>query len=79
MKLELNTNGAWRVVLSGLSIDCYEDAERFATAKVAAAQLAAISAATTRKPIRWRLVRADGRVVARCHDGGPWRDVEATE
>ena len=57
MRLELNTNGAWRTVLSGLSRQDKEAEDQYLDAITAAAMLARISAATERKPIAWRLTR----------------------
>lgn len=75
MKLELNTNGSWRTVLSGLSRHDKEAEDQYLDALTAAATLARISAATTRKPIAWRLTsEADGRVLQRCQGDGGWVD-----
>lgn len=75
MKLELNTNGAWRTVLTGLSRHDKEAEDRYLGALTAAAMLATISAATTKKPIAWRLVsEADDRVLQRCQGDGGWVD-----
>lgn len=78
MRLELNSNGAWRVVLTGLSRhdkaaeDCYLDA------RTAAAMMADLSnpKRERRGGITWRLVdETTGRVVARC-DAGGWTEVQ---
>ena len=75
MRLELNTNGAWRTVLSGLSRQDKEAEDQYLDAITAAAMLARISAATERKPIAWRLTsEIDGRVLQRCQGDGGWVD-----
>lgn len=76
MKLELNTNGAWRTVLSGLGRQDKDAEDRYLDARTAADMLARISAATTKKPISWRLTsEADGRVIERCEGDHGWVDV----
>lgn len=75
MRLELNTNGAWRTVISGLSRHDKESEDRYLDALTAARMLAEISLATNDGPrsIKWRLVsEADGSVVELCGDDG-WR------
>jgi hypothetical protein len=70
MKLELNTNGAWRTVLRGLAEGLNK--QQFDQAKEAAATLARISTQLDRKPQSWRLVsEATERVVEVC-DGHGW-------
>jgi len=74
MKLELNTNGAWRTVLSGLQ----DDTDETLDALTAAGVLAEISnpGRERKRGITWRLVdETTGRVVARC-DAGGWTEVE---
>ena len=79
MKLELNTNGAWRTVLTGLSRHDKEAEDRYLDALTAARMLAEVSAhgqTGRRRGIEWRLVdETTGRVVARCDVGG-WTEVE---
>jgi hypothetical protein len=76
MKLELNTNGAWRTVLTGLGRQDKEAEDRYLDARTAADMLARISAATAKKPISWRLTsEADGRVIERCEGDHGWVDV----
>lgn len=76
MKLELNTNGAWRTAIRGLSCHDKEAEDRYLDALTAASTLATISAATAKKPIAWRLTsEADGRVLQRCQGDGGWVDV----
>ena len=76
MKLELNTNGSWRTVLSGLSRQDKEAEDQYLDALTAAAMLATISAATAKRPIAWRLVsEADGKVIQRCEGDAGWQDV----
>lgn len=65
MRLELNTNGAWRLVLAGL---CGQQIDR---ARDAAATLAALD--TGKRPHVWRLVDYDGSVVAHCDGPAGWR------
>jgi hypothetical protein len=78
MKLELNTNGAWRTVLRGLSNNLQP--EQLAEAKQAAATLARIDAATNRRPQSWRLVsEADDKVIERCTGDDGWVQASAME
>lgn len=78
MRLELNTNGAWRVVLSGLSQHDDVSTDRYLIARDAAWMLSKISGETNRRPITWRLVsEADGSVVEMCGDEG-WRPAYRT-
>lgn len=75
MKLELNTNGAWRTVLSGLGP---HDEDQLIDARTAAAVLADASnpKRERKRGITWRLVdETTGRVVARC-DAGGWTEVQ---
>jgi len=75
MKLELNTNGAWRTVIRGLSRHDEEADDQYLDALTAARMLAEISYSTNdgRRFIKWRLVsEADGSVVELCGDEG-WR------
>lgn len=65
MRLELNTSGAWRLLLSGLA---GQQTER---AREAAAALAALD--TDLRPHRWRLVDYDGSVIAYCDGPAGWR------
>lgn len=66
MKLELNTAGAWKVVLRGLAAG--PDLE---AAKEAAHTLARIDAELHRRPLTWRLVsEATERAVAHCGPEG---------
>lgn len=78
MRLELNTNGAWRTVLTGLARHDKEAEDRYLDALTAAAMLAAISVhgqVGKRRGIEWRLVsEADGRVIQRCTGDGGWVD-----
>lgn len=68
MKLEINTNGAWRTVLHGL-----QAGPALEEAKAAAAAIARIDGELSRKPLKWRLAsEADGRVLAYCELTG-WR------
>lgn len=79
MKLELNTNGAWRVVLTGLSRHDKAAEDSYLDARTAAAMLADLSNPTRerRGGISWRLVDERGRVVARCSgDGYGWVDAQ---
>jgi hypothetical protein len=76
MKLELNTNGAWRTVLSGLGRESLDAEDQLNDAKTAAAMLAIISASKSKRPIAWRLTsEADGRVIERCEGDHGWMDV----
>ena len=76
MKLELNTNGAWRVVLTGLSRHDKAAEDSYLDAMTAARMLAEVSAhgqTGKRRGIAWRLVsEADGRVIERCTGDGGW-------
>jgi len=75
MRLELNTNGAWRVVLRGLHTSTPAGVTALREAKCAAATLADLSNPdrAQRAGITWRLVsEADGSVVELCGDDG-WR------
>lgn len=77
MKLELNTNGAWRTVLTNLGGRSLEAEDQLADARTAAAILAEISnpKRERRCGITWRLVdEKTGRVVSHC-DAGGWVDV----
>ena len=75
MKLEVNTNGAWRLVLSGLGRQDKEAEDQYLATLSAASTLATVSAATAKKPIAWRLVsEADGRVIQMCHGAAGWVD-----
>lgn len=73
MRLQINTNGAWRTVLNsiGQHSDPKAAADQLRKAKEAAATLARIDASIVRKPISWRLVGEDGAVIERC-DGEGW-------
>jgi len=75
MKLELNTNGAWRTVLTGLSRHDKAAEDRYLDARTAAAVLAEISnpKRERRSGIAWRLVdEKTGRVIERCTGDGGW-------
>lgn len=75
MRLELNTNGAWRVVISGLSRHDKEADNRYLAAIEAARMLAEISYATTegKRGIRWRLTsEASGSVIETCAGAEGW-------
>lgn len=75
MKLEVNTNGAWRLVISGLGRQDKEAEDRYLATLSAASTLATVSAATSKKPIAWRLVsESDGRVIQMCHGTAGWVD-----
>lgn len=75
MKLEVNTNGAWRTVISGLGRWEKKSEDRYLTALSAASTLSTVSAETSKKPIAWRVVsEADGRVIQMCHGAGGWVD-----
>ena len=66
MKLELNTNGAWRTVLRHL------DAQATEQAREAAATLSRLD--DRRKPVTWRLAsEADDTPVASCCGAGGWQ------
>lgn len=68
MRLELNTNGAWRVVLRGL-----QAGQRLEDALAAAQCLALIAGELAGPSITWRLVsEADDRVLAHCTIDGEW-------
>lgn len=76
MKLELNTNGAWRTVLSGLGRETLEAEDQLHDAKASAALLAIISSTKAKRTIAWRLTsEADGRVIERCEGAGGWGSV----
>lgn len=68
MRLELNTNGAWRVVLRHLQGDALRNA------MAAAAELARLSDhGDARRGITWRLVSdADGAIEQRCTGAAGW-------
>jgi hypothetical protein len=68
VRLQVNTNGAWRTVLNDVG-------EHVQDAKAAAASLTRIDAANSRRPISWRLVGADGAVLERCSNAQGWEDV----
>lgn len=75
MRLELNTNGAWRTVISGLSRHDKESEDRYLDAIEAARMLAEISAAQNggKRCIRWRLVsEANGSVIETCSGDEGW-------
>ena len=74
MKLEVNTNGAWRTVLQGLSP---ENAEQYRLALLSAAALASIDAQThpRGKPQSWRLMcEQTGRVKSYCLGAQGWTE-----
>lgn len=74
MKLEINTNGAWRTVLQGLSPD---NAEQYRLALLSAAALASIDAQThpRGKPQSWRLMcEQTGRVKSYCLGAQGWTE-----
>jgi hypothetical protein len=66
MKLEINTNGAWKTILDGLWGEASDEA--MAAAAVLARLDAEMRTDRTRgKPATWRLVtEGDGKVVAYC-------------
>ena len=65
MKLELNTNGAWRVVLRGL------DEAAVRRAREAVEVLGDLDA--SQRPAKWRMVsEGTGKVVSRCEGPGGW-------
>jgi len=74
MRLQINTNGAWRTVLNsvGQHVDPKVAAEQLREAKEAAATLARIDASIVRKPISWRLVTSEGATVERCEGAAGW-------
>lgn len=73
MKLEVNTDGAWRLVISGLSWHDKEAKDRYLATLDAASTLSTVSAATSKKPISWRLVsEANGKVIQMCHGAAGW-------
>lgn len=76
MRLELNTNGAWRTVLTSLSRHDKAAEDRYLDALTAARMLAEVSAhgqTGRRRGIEWRLVsEADNRVTHRCTGDGGW-------
>ncbi len=79
MKIDINTNGSWRMVLRGLSTMDDKAAEQLNDAKAAAATLARVSAEIDRKPITWRLVsEANDQVIERCGADG-WADAYRPE
>lgn len=71
MKLEINTNGAWKTILAGLN------EARAAEARLAVAELSRLdveihaeAGKKSGKPATWRLVsEGDGRVVSYCTEG----------
>lgn len=72
MKLEVNTNGAWRTILRGLSD---RDAERYRQATLAATMLAAIDAELhPDKSQCWRLVDDAGAVLSYCVGATGWTE-----
>lgn len=74
MRLEVNTNGAWRIVLSGIGV--IDDGAQLDRIKAAAAELTRAGAELMRRPPTWRLVsEADGRVVAYCGGERGWEGV----
>lgn len=79
MKLQINTNGAWRTVLSGLGggDDPKYGADALRDAKQAAATLARIHAAQARnKPHSWRLVSENGgNVLEHCCGDAGWQQI----
>lgn len=78
MKLELNTNGAWRTVLTDLGGMGVEAEDQLADARTAAAILAEISnpKRERRCGITWRLVdESTGRVVSHCDSSG-WQEAK---
>lgn len=73
MRLELNTNGAWRVVLTELSRHDKASDDRFRLATDAALALSQINGETNRRPLKWRLVSENsGHVLLTC-DAGGWQ------
>ena len=65
MKLELNTNGAWRVVLRGL------DEAAVRRAREAVEVLGDLD--DPKRPAKWRMVsEGTGKVVSRCEGPGGW-------
>lgn len=74
MKLEVNTNGAWKTILTGLGPN---DPERFRQAMLAVAMLAEIDEAvgTSRKPATWRLANEQtNQVVSYCVGAQGWTE-----
>jgi hypothetical protein len=74
MKLEINTNGSWKTILTGISAG---DVERYRQAMTAAATLAELDEAIglNRKPATWRLVdEGTGKVVSYCVGALGWTD-----
>jgi len=71
MKLEINTNGAWRTVLDGITPDL---PATYRAAMTAAATLAALDAGLRRRPQTWRLVDTENRVVSYCVGAQGWTD-----
>lgn len=72
MKLEINTNGAWRTVIAGIGRNV--DAEALGEAQRAAATLACVDARLNRRPHSWRLVdEATGKTVETCSGQDGWR------
>lgn len=77
MKLEINTNGAWKTILTGID-EARASEVRLAVVELSwiVAENASAAGKTSRKPPTWRLVsEGDGRVVSYCTDGtwSPWR------
>ena len=65
MKLELNTTGAWRVVLRGL--------DEVATRRACEAVAVLGYLDDQKRPAKWRMVsEGTGKVVSRCEGPGGW-------
>lgn len=65
MRLELNTTGAWRVVLRGL--------DEVATGRAREAVEVLGDLDDSKRPAKWRMVsEATDRVISRCEGPGGW-------
>ncbi len=74
MKIEINTNGAWKTILAGIDID---EPELYRRAMLAVADLAEIDEAigSNRKPATWRLVHEqNNQVVSYCVGAQGWTE-----
>lgn len=77
MKLEINTNGAWRTVMRGLTESLHP--QHLAAAKRAAAALCIVDSAISRKPHKWRLVSEETDCVIEHCDNQGWRKATGVE